>query len=176
MDLLSSTLPRALLFESFTHKLLHLLPNRKKPRSCLVSLMATSLLSPLSSLTKELPSPMTALPKSSFLSNTRLFNFTASSKAKRRVERCYITPRAESLDHIPKQFREQNLKDGCGFSIIISSFLRSFLYILPVLVFDCSKNEFLLVICKLIHFPLFTLGFELSVLLGCLIRYCFMYV
>ncbi|XP_044507310.1 ATP-dependent Clp protease proteolytic subunit-related protein 1, chloroplastic-like isoform X2 [Mangifera indica] len=74
--------------------------------------MATSLLSPLSSLTKELPSPMTALPKSSFLSNTRVFNFTPSSKAKRRVERCYITPRAESLDHIPKQFREQNLKDG----------------------------------------------------------------
>ncbi|KAJ0010301.1 hypothetical protein Pint_33811 [Pistacia integerrima] len=74
--------------------------------------MATSLFSPLSSLTKELPGPTPALPKSSFLSNTKLFNFTPSSRTKLRVERCHITPRAESLDHIPKQFREQNLKDG----------------------------------------------------------------
>ncbi|XP_044489732.1 ATP-dependent Clp protease proteolytic subunit-related protein 1, chloroplastic-like isoform X2 [Mangifera indica] len=74
--------------------------------------MATSLFCPPSSLAKELPGPTPALPKSSFLSDGKLFKFTPSSRTKHRVERCYITPRAESLNHIPRQFREQNLKDG----------------------------------------------------------------
>lgn len=119
----------------------------RKPRtqSCLVFLMATSLLSPLSSLTKELPAPTPALPKSSFLSHTKFFNFTPSSRTKLRVERCYITSRAESLDHVPKQFREQNLKDGCEFSIT-HLFFSIFLFVyFTISCFGCSKNAFLLV-------------------------------
>ncbi|KAL5790446.1 hypothetical protein ACOSQ2_005334 [Xanthoceras sorbifolium] len=78
--------------------------------------MATSLLSPLSSPAKELVGPPPGHPKSSFLPNTNLFfcfSYSSSSKARYRVRGCNSSPpSAKSLDHIPKQFREKNLKDG----------------------------------------------------------------
>ena len=55
-------------------------------------------------------------PKSSFLHGTNLSTFSPPSiaHAKRRVaRRCFKSPFAKSLDHIPKQFRQENLKDGC---------------------------------------------------------------
>lgn len=79
--------------------------------------MATSLLSPLSSPATELVGPASGLAKSSFLSNTNLlfssFTLSSSSRTRLRVRGCHnSSPSSKSLDHIPKQFRPENLKDG----------------------------------------------------------------
>ncbi|KDP44483.1 hypothetical protein JCGZ_16316 [Jatropha curcas] len=76
--------------------------------------MATSLLSQLSAPTPELASPSSGLPKSSFLPNTKLFFLTNSRKQRLFQQRCFRAPSAsgKSLNHIPNQFRQENLKDG----------------------------------------------------------------
>ncbi|XP_024023453.1 ATP-dependent Clp protease proteolytic subunit-related protein 1, chloroplastic [Morus notabilis] len=81
--------------------------------------MATSLISSLSapsSLARQL-GPSIGFPNSSFLHGTKLFcepsSFLALSGRERPTSRrFFVSPSAKSLDHIPKQFREQNLKDG----------------------------------------------------------------
>ncbi|KAH8498574.1 hypothetical protein H0E87_017483 [Populus deltoides] len=80
--------------------------------------MATSLLSPLAAPNPELVYPATGLQqKSSFLPSASLF--LLSSPRNQRVlqqQRCchYKSPSASGnpLNHIPTQFREENLKDG----------------------------------------------------------------
>ncbi|GKV26476.1 hypothetical protein SLEP1_g35767 [Rubroshorea leprosula] len=74
--------------------------------------MAASLLSPLTAPNPKPVAPTTGLPKSSFLSNTNVF-FFKPRLSKNGVQRSF-SPFAGSLDHIPKQFREENLKDGSG--------------------------------------------------------------
>ncbi|CAN1141455.1 ATP-dependent Clp protease proteolytic subunit-related protein 1, chloroplastic [Linum perenne] len=74
--------------------------------------MATSLLSPLSyPSTNHSSVPSAGHPKSSFISNTKLIY---SSKLRLAVPplRCYTSPSVsgDSLNHIPKQFREENLE------------------------------------------------------------------
>ncbi|CAN0906708.1 ATP-dependent Clp protease proteolytic subunit-related protein 1, chloroplastic [Linum grandiflorum] len=76
--------------------------------------MATSLLSPMSYPPTNLSSiPSVGHPKPSFLFNSKLFY---SSRQRLAVPplRCYTSPSAfeESLNDIPKQFREENLEDG----------------------------------------------------------------
>ncbi|EOX98458.1 ATP-dependent Clp protease proteolytic subunit [Theobroma cacao] len=73
--------------------------------------MATSLLSPLTAPNPEAVGPNIRLSKSCFLSGTKLF-FLKPHPRKPTAHRCYTTPFAKSLDHIPKQFRQENLKDG----------------------------------------------------------------
>ncbi|XP_065871046.1 ATP-dependent Clp protease proteolytic subunit-related protein 1, chloroplastic [Euphorbia lathyris] len=76
--------------------------------------MASSFLPQLSSPNPELANPSSGLPKSSFLSNPKLF-FVPNSRNKRLDKnRCYKPPSASanSFQHIPKKFREENLKDG----------------------------------------------------------------
>lgn len=72
------------------------------------------LLSPLSSGTSE----MSSYNFSSFLHGPKLI-FTAKPR-KTAFRRCgFKSPVAQkSFDHIPKQFREENLKDGCKFSFV----------------------------------------------------------
>ncbi|KAH9655700.1 ATP-dependent clp protease proteolytic subunit-related protein 1 [Citrus sinensis] len=77
--------------------------------------MATSLLSPLSSPSIEPPALTSSHPKSSFIPNPKLLFSTPFSRTKRCVQRCskyYNSPSAKSVNHIPKQFREENLQDG----------------------------------------------------------------
>lgn len=86
--------------------------------------MATALLSPISSPTAHISpenresSVSNGLPKSSFLLGSSRFSasttlFASSIQAKARFSRKF-KPCAQksSLDHIPKQFRQENLKDG----------------------------------------------------------------
>ncbi|GAA0156026.1 serine protease [Lithospermum erythrorhizon] len=59
-------------------------------------------------------SPSILNPKSSFLQNPRLI-FAPSCSAITQLNKrasCYKSPKANSLDHIPKKFRQQNLNDG----------------------------------------------------------------
>ncbi|XP_021892332.1 ATP-dependent Clp protease proteolytic subunit-related protein 1, chloroplastic [Carica papaya] len=75
--------------------------------------MATYLPSPLAALNPEVSS--IGVPKSSFLSGTNLFFAPSSVSVTRRLpaQKCYQSPCAKkSFDHIPKQFRQENLKDG----------------------------------------------------------------
>lgn len=82
--------------------------------------MATSLLlSPLSAPTvdnnRESSSSTTLFLKSSFVQSTTHFIYTPSRKDATVRGRCFrspVTASDKSLDHIPKQFREANLKDG----------------------------------------------------------------
>ncbi|KAJ6965037.1 ATP-dependent Clp protease proteolytic subunit family protein [Populus alba x Populus x berolinensis] len=74
--------------------------------------MATSLLSPLSSPIPELVSSSARLNKSSFLPCSKLFLLSTPRK-----QRCHCsckspTASGRSLNHIPSQFRQENLKDG----------------------------------------------------------------
>lgn len=95
------------------------LPSSSNSNSKSIS-MATSLISSLStpsSLARQL-GPSIEFPNSSFLHGTKLFcepsSFLALSGRERPTSRrFFVSPSAKSLDHIPKQFREQNLKDGC---------------------------------------------------------------
>ncbi|XP_002527503.2 ATP-dependent Clp protease proteolytic subunit-related protein 1, chloroplastic [Ricinus communis] len=78
--------------------------------------MATSLLSQLSAPTPELTNHSTGLLQKSslFLSNSKVFFIPNSRKQRSVQQRCYKSPSASgnSMDHIPKQFRQENLKDG----------------------------------------------------------------
>ncbi|XP_022763503.1 ATP-dependent Clp protease proteolytic subunit-related protein 1, chloroplastic [Durio zibethinus] len=75
--------------------------------------MATvPLFSPLAASNPEAVGPNIGVPKSSFLSTTKLFLSKKPHPRKPSVHRCCKSPFAQSLDHIPKQFRQENLKDG----------------------------------------------------------------
>ncbi|KAF7811069.1 ATP-dependent Clp protease proteolytic subunit-related protein 1, chloroplastic [Senna tora] len=77
--------------------------------------MASSLFCPISASTRPLIDD-SAASKSSFLHGTKLSSCAPRCIArggKRSMSRwCYRSPSARSLDHIPQQFREENLKDG----------------------------------------------------------------
>lgn len=86
--------------------------------------MATSLLCPLSALSSstiedprasgQMGPSMGLLQKSTFLHGTKLFSASVVHPTRRSIaRRCFSSPLAKSLDHIPKHFREENLKDGC---------------------------------------------------------------
>lgn len=67
------------------------------------------------------------ISKSSFLQNPKLL-FAASSiprkpKTIKAPRCCYGAPVVKSFDHIPKQFREENLKDGCESRLLCFSLL-----------------------------------------------------
>ncbi|GMY38672.1 ATP-dependent Clp protease proteolytic subunit-related protein 1, chloroplastic [Fagus crenata] len=81
--------------------------------------MATSLLSPLSApLSSTIDDsralgPSHGLQKSPFLQGTNLLSALPSASSRRSLtRRCFRSPIAQSLDRIPKQFKEENLKDG----------------------------------------------------------------
>ncbi|KFK35966.1 hypothetical protein AALP_AA4G061000 [Arabis alpina] len=78
--------------------------------------MATSMVSPLTSqLTHESLSSKFVLPKSQFMSGSKLFssNMPCSTVPRRtRRAHCLASAKDFSFDHIPKQFRGDNLKDG----------------------------------------------------------------
>ncbi|XVF44996.1 hypothetical protein PTKIN_Ptkin02bG0170000 [Pterospermum kingtungense] len=76
--------------------------------------MAASLLSPLTAPNPEALAPNVGASRSSFLSTPKLFLWTNphTRKPKAQSHRWYKSPIAKSIDHIPKQFRQQNLKDG----------------------------------------------------------------
>lgn len=67
--------------------------------------------------------------KSSFLCGTQLP--LPSSRLRTSCRRYVLSPSAQqSMDHIPKQFRGENLKDGCKFSII-----AEVVYLIPFVFF-----------------------------------------
>lgn len=74
--------------------------------------MAASLLLSLTAPNPEAMVPNIGANKSSFLSGTKLFLLTKPHSRKPTAQKCFKPPFAKSIDHIPKQFREQNLKDG----------------------------------------------------------------
>ena len=99
--------------------------------------MATSFLSPLSAPPSSTIDDFRAFGQvgpSPFLQGAKLFSAFPSPSSFRRTitRRCFRSPFAQSLDHIPKKFREENLKDGCEFlSLSLSIFKHthpSFLY------------------------------------------------
>ncbi|OMO63358.1 ClpP/TepA [Corchorus olitorius] len=73
--------------------------------------MATSLLSPLTAPNPEAVGPNIGVGKSSFLPSIKLLSLKPRPR-KPTTLGCYKSPVAKSLDHIPKQFRQENLKDG----------------------------------------------------------------
>ncbi|CAL5434142.1 unnamed protein product [Camellia sinensis] len=81
--------------------------------------MATSLLSPLAAPTintdnRELSTAI-GVPKTSFLDGTKLpFAPSAANSTASSTRRwCFRSPRSSKpLDHVPKRFREENLKEG----------------------------------------------------------------
>ncbi|MBA0726870.1 hypothetical protein Golax_002668 [Gossypium laxum] len=74
--------------------------------------MAASLLLSLTAPNPEAMVPNIGANKSSFLSGTKLFLLTKPHYRKPTAQKCFKPLFAKSIDHIPKQFREQNLKDG----------------------------------------------------------------
>ncbi|ESQ30857.1 hypothetical protein EUTSA_v10011829mg [Eutrema salsugineum] len=78
--------------------------------------MATSPVSPLTSqLNHEAVNPKSVLPKSPFMSGSKLFSSNMPcSTVPRRTRRlnCFASAKDMSFDHIPKLFRGDNLKDG----------------------------------------------------------------
>ncbi|XP_068639933.1 ATP-dependent Clp protease proteolytic subunit-related protein 1, chloroplastic [Aristolochia californica] len=77
--------------------------------------MATSLIPSAVAASKSIePCPTSSIPKSPFLSGSRLFFTASSSDSKcKTAKRCQsVSATSKSYDHIPKQFREENLKDG----------------------------------------------------------------
>ncbi|KAL5561363.1 hypothetical protein UlMin_031110 [Ulmus minor] len=76
--------------------------------------MATSLISSLSTPPSETRLSVGS-PSSSFLHGTKLFSAPSSSLAQSgrgTARRCLVCCSAKSFDHIPKQFRQENLKEG----------------------------------------------------------------
>ncbi|KAF5731840.1 ATP-dependent Clp protease proteolytic subunit [Tripterygium wilfordii] len=106
--------------------------------------MATSLLSPVSVPNPGIGGTTHGLRKSPFLSNTKLFFFTSFSSPsafhsrKQGLRGCYKSPSAKSLDHIPKKFRQENLKDG-----LIENYKNApqYLYGLPPSQMDMFMTE-----------------------------------
>lgn len=96
-----------------------------------VSMASSMFLSPLSCPTladnRELSSRI-ILHKSTFLPSPNFFFPTSVHSRRRNGVRgyCYRSPVAKSFDHIPKQFRQENLKDGrkCPLFTSPSSFYR----------------------------------------------------
>ncbi|XP_015892619.3 ATP-dependent Clp protease proteolytic subunit-related protein 1, chloroplastic isoform X1 [Ziziphus jujuba] len=82
--------------------------------------MATSLISSLPTISPSASQlgPSIGLPRSSFLHGTKLLSAPSSSSSSLAqsswgtARRRFRLPYAKSLDHIPKQFRQENLKDG----------------------------------------------------------------
>ncbi|KAL4347750.1 hypothetical protein GQ457_17G003420 [Hibiscus cannabinus] len=74
--------------------------------------MAASQLLPLTVPSPEAAGPVTGASKSSFVSDTEFFLLTKPCSRKPTAQKCFKPPFAKSIDHIPKQFRQQNLKDG----------------------------------------------------------------
>jgi hypothetical protein len=121
-----SPLTHGLLADSMhkAHPSTHLCKEKPKLlKSLSLSLsMATSLLSPLSappSSTVEESrvfgqvGTSLGLQRSPFLHGTKLFSASFAHPRNSTARRCFRSPLAKSLDHIPKQFREENIKDGC---------------------------------------------------------------
>jgi len=123
--------------------------------------MATAFLSPVLSATTHIQ-PVTSenresiitngLPKSSFLLGSSDLPASAtlrssSLQGKAAVSRKFrVCAQKSSLDHIPKQFRQENLKDGCEFVsrflifslsalVLFSLFLPNFICLVSK--FDC---------------------------------------
>ncbi|PPR89934.1 hypothetical protein GOBAR_AA30749 [Gossypium barbadense] len=84
--------------------------------------MAASLLLSLTAPNPEAMVPNIGANKSSFLSGTKLFLLTKPHSRKPTAQKCFKPPFAKSIDHIPKQFREQNLKDGCAMLVLVGAF------------------------------------------------------
>ncbi|KAK8613585.1 hypothetical protein V6N13_101343 [Hibiscus sabdariffa] len=74
--------------------------------------MAASQLLSLTVPNPEAACPVTGASKSSFISGTKLFLLTKPCSRKPTAQKCSKPPFANSIDHIPKQFRQQNLKEG----------------------------------------------------------------
>lgn len=89
--------------------------------------MATTFLSPISSHisvtseNREMGILSNGLSHSSFLPGVKPFSSSTSSRQTKPMlnRRLFKSPCAQksSLEHIPKQFRQDNLKDGCEFFI-----------------------------------------------------------
>lgn len=102
---------------------------------------ATSLISSLSAPSSSPPqlTPSIGSPKSSFLHGTKLLcqpsSFSALS-GRPTAPRFLVSSSAKSFDHIPNQFREENLKDGCeSLSLSALSFDYVFISRMPLLAF-----------------------------------------
>ncbi|GMJ06828.1 NUCLEAR CLPP 5, CLP protease proteolytic subunit 1, SUPPRESSOR OF VARIEGATION 2 [Hibiscus trionum] len=73
--------------------------------------MAASQLLSLTAPNQEAMGSVIGASKSSFISGTKLFLLTKPRSGKPTAQKCFIPPFAKSMDHIPKQFRQQYLKD-----------------------------------------------------------------
>lgn len=63
------------------------------------------------------------LQKSSFFQDPKLILANSRKRITISVKKCcYRAPVAKSLDHIPKKFREENLKDGCELFLLFLLF------------------------------------------------------
>lgn len=75
--------------------------------------------SPSNSMATSLISSLLTPPSSSFFHGTKLSCYSPSSyialSERATARRCFISASAKSFDHIPNQFRGENLKDGCEF-------------------------------------------------------------
>ncbi|KAL4352980.1 hypothetical protein GQ457_06G002960 [Hibiscus cannabinus] len=74
--------------------------------------MAASQLLSLTAPNPEAMGPVIGASKSSFTSGANLFLLTKPRSRKPTARKCFKSPLAKSIDHIPRQFRQQNLKDG----------------------------------------------------------------
>ncbi|KAE8661005.1 ATP-dependent Clp protease proteolytic subunit-related protein 1 [Hibiscus syriacus] len=74
--------------------------------------MAASQLLSLTAPNSEAMGTFIGASKSSFITGTKLFSLTKRCSRKPTAQKCFKPAFAKSIDHIPKQFREQNLKDG----------------------------------------------------------------
>ncbi|GMJ03499.1 NUCLEAR CLPP 5, CLP protease proteolytic subunit 1, SUPPRESSOR OF VARIEGATION 2 [Hibiscus trionum] len=74
--------------------------------------MAASQLLSLTAPNPEAMGPIIGASKSSFISGDKLLLLTKPRSRKPTAQKCFKSPFAKSIDHIPRQFRQQNLKDG----------------------------------------------------------------
>ncbi|KAK8614324.1 hypothetical protein V6N13_122685 [Hibiscus sabdariffa] len=56
--------------------------------------------------------PVIGASKSSFISGANLFMLMKSRSRKPTTRKCFKSPMVKSIDHIPRQFRQQNLIIG----------------------------------------------------------------
>ncbi|KAE8702216.1 ATP-dependent Clp protease proteolytic subunit-related protein 1 [Hibiscus syriacus] len=74
--------------------------------------MAASQFLSLTAPNPEAMGPVIGACKSSFITGTKLFLSKKPRSRRPIAQKCFKHPFSKSIDHIPKQFREQNLKDG----------------------------------------------------------------